>query len=141
MFFNKKKQTRKPRITALSAKAQMRKIIYDSGCKFPEEVAIMMGLGTVSDDVAEMETEASERRIQRLDPILSIIETSALVAAQVSAMSFVRSEIEDGETPPGEEVIVALTQMFKIVSIASAISCMSTLIDLGLVMEGYDYDE
>jgi len=136
-FFKKKKSNNKLKITQLSPKSQMRKIIYDSGCKHPEQVAILMGLGTVSDDVAEMELEASERRVHRLDPILPLIETSALVAAQVSAMAFIQGEVEDGEEPPGEEVVVALTQMFKIVSIASAVSCMSTLIDLGLIEEGY----
>ena len=140
MSFFKKKKDKKIKVTQLSPKSQIRKIIYDSGCKNPEQVAVLMGLGSLSDDVAEMEIAASDKRLDRISPIMPIIETSALVSAQVSAMAFIQGEIDDGEDAPSEDVVLALTHMFKIVSISSAISCMSTLVDLGLIKEGYETD-
>lgn len=137
MRFFKKKKVNKIRITQLSPHSQIRKIIYDSGCKNPEKIAEMLGLQAVSEDVAEMELDASFNRIDRLSPILPILETGALVSAQISAMAFVHSEIEDGEEAPGDDVVIALTQMFKVVSLSAVISCLSTLIDLGIVLEGY----
>jgi len=142
MFFNrkKKKSIKGIKITQLSAQAQIRKIIYDSGCKNPEQIAKLLGLQAVSEDVAEMEMDASFNRIDRISPIIPIIETGAIVSAQISAMAFVQSEIEDGEEAPAEEIVVALTQLFKMVSVSSAISCLSTLLDLGIIVEGYTND-
>jgi hypothetical protein len=141
-FFNRKKKNQdKIKITTLSPKSQIRKIIYDSGCKNPEQVAVLMGLGSLSEDVAEMEEAASDKRLDRLVPIMPVLETSAMVAAQVNATAFIQGEIEDGEEMPEEALITALTQMFRVVSYSSIVSCMSTLIDLGLLKEGYNNGE
>lgn len=141
MSIFKRNKKRKMKLTQLSPKTQMRKIIYDSGCRNPDQVAVLLGIGSISDDVAEMEIRDSERRIGRIAPIMPIIEACALVAAQVSAMAFVQGELEDGEDAPSEEVVVALTHMFKLVSFSSAIACMSNVVDLGLLVEGYENGE
>jgi hypothetical protein len=124
-------------ITTLSPSAQIRKIIYDTGCKDPEKVALLMGLTNLSNDVAEMEIDASERRINRILPIFPVVESHAMVSAQVSAMSYFNSAVDDGEEMPEEELVIALTQMFKFVSFSAAVSCLAALFDLGLIKEGY----
>ncbi|CAB4152300.1 hypothetical protein UFOVP621_2 [uncultured Caudovirales phage] len=137
MFFRKKRGP-SIEVTTLSPTAQIRKVIYDTGCKNPEQVAILMGLTNLSSDVAEMETYASELRINRLLPIFPVVESHAMVSAQVSAMSYFQSALEDGEEMPEEELVIALTQMFKFVSFSAAVSCLAALFDLGLIQEGYD---
>lgn len=136
-FFRKK---REPTIdtTNLSPTAQIRKIIYDTGCKNPEQVAVLMGLTNLSTDVAEMELNASELRVNRVLPIFPVVESHAMVSAQVSAMSYFHSAMEDGEEMPEKELINALTQMFNFVSFSSAVSCLAALFDLGLIKEGYE---
>lgn len=136
-FFNRKKRRPYVAIHAISPSSQVRKIIYDSGCKEPERIAGMMGLNPLSEEVSDMEQNDSEIRVARLAPILPVIEAHSYISAQVSAMAYaISAKDEDGdELDP--EMLDALTQLFQYVSLSSAISCISTMVDLSLISEGY----
>jgi len=135
-FFRKNKKN-EIKITALSPTAQIRKIIYDSGCKDPELVAEMLGLTGISDEVAEMEEDASSERIAKIAAILPIIEMHSQISAKISAVSYFASSAEVNEDVPGEDVLEAMIQLFKYVSFSSAVSCVAALIDLNLISGGY----
>jgi hypothetical protein len=136
-FFRKKAKESFIKVHAISPGSLTRKVIYDSGCRYPEDVAELMGLSRVSEDVAEMEEYASEARIDRLSPIFSIIESHSAIAAQVNAFSYLRSTQDENDEAPDEEVIFALIQMFKTVSHSATVSCLASLLDLNLFKEGY----
>jgi len=137
MGFFRKNKKKNINITALSPTAQIRKIIYDSGCKEPELIAEMLGLNGISTDVAEMEEDASSLRISKLEPILPIIEMHSQISAKISAVSFFSNNLEDNEEVPSEDLIESMVQLFKFVSFSSAVSCISALIDLNLISGGY----
>lgn len=136
-IFRKKSKENFIKVHAISPGALTRKVIYDSGCKYPEDVAELMGLSRVSEDVAEMEEYASEARVDRLSPIFSIIESHCSIVAQVNAFAYLRSTHLEDDEMPDEEVVFALIQMFKTVSYSATVSCLASLLDLNLFKEGY----
>ena len=131
---NKKKSVT---IKTISPGAQIRKIIYDSGVKEPEIIAEILGLMPRSNDVAEMEEKASDKRVSKLAPILPLIEMHSMISAQISAMTYFASAVENGGATPDEEVFDAMTLLFKHVSFSAAVSCMAALVDLDVIKEGY----
>jgi len=137
----RKKKTKEVTIKTISPGVQIRKIIYDSGIKQPELIAEMLGLTPLSMDVAEMEESASEERLAKLAPILPVIEMHSMISAQISAMTYFASAMEDGEGTPDEEVFDAMTTLFKHVSFSAAVSCMTALVDLNLIKEGYKNEQ
>lgn len=137
MSFFRKKKNKVTHVPTVSPASQIRKIIYDSGCKYPEVVANMLGLTGVSEEVAEMEEEASDFRLSKIGPILPIIEMHSLISAQVSAMTYFASAAFDGEEEPAKEILEAMVNLFKFVSFSAAVSCISALVELDLVSERY----
>lgn len=136
-IFRKKSKETFIKVHAISPGALTRKVIYDSGCRYPEDVAELMGLSRVSDDVAEMEEYASEARIDRLSPVLSIIESHCNIVAQVNAFSYLHSTQLEEDEVPDQDVLFALIQMFKTVSYSATVSCLASVLDLNLFKEGY----
>jgi len=132
-FFNRKKNN-KITITTISPQVLIRKIIYDSGCSDPESVAALLGLSPISDEVAEMEEQASSERVSRIAALLPIIEAHANIAAQVAAASYT-SDADDTDLP--DEVMTALVTIFKFVSFSSALTCLSALVDMNVLSERY----
>jgi len=132
-FFNRKKKN-KLTVTAIPPQVLIRKIIYDSGCSDPEAVAVALGLSPVSEEVAEMEEQASFDRVARIAALLPILEAHAHIAAQVAAASYT-TDLEGVELP--EEVLGALVTIFKFVSFASAMTCLSSLVDMNILNEKY----
>lgn len=133
----RKKKNKQVTVKTISPGAQIRKIIYDSGVKQPELIAEMLGLTPLSMDVAEMEGSASDQRLAKLAPILPVIEMHSMISAQISAMTYFASAMEDGDSTPDEEVFEAMTTLFKHVSFSAAVSCMTALVELNLIKEGY----
>ena len=137
MSIFRKKKNKNVTVKTISPGVQIRKIIYDSGCKDPELVAELLGLMPLSMEVAEMEEMASDERVGRLGPILPVIEMHSMIAAQISAMSYFATAMSDGEILPDEETVESLTKLFKYVAYSSAVSCITAMVDLNLIKEGY----
>lgn len=108
----------------------VRSVIYDAGFENPEAVVASLGLQTVSDEVAEMEEEASERRLDAIEPlapllgIISAMLAKATVAYSTSALS---------EEQVSEEMQEQLTSQFQRLALGSAICALSTMVEIGLV--------
>jgi hypothetical protein len=135
-FFNRKKK-KIITVQTVSASSLMRKLIYDGGCRYPEDIAELVGLNRVSDDVAEMEIEASDLRLDRLIPIMPIIESHAVMSAQISAMSYIHTTMSLDEELPDQEVFESLVNLFRAVSLSASISCLSSMLDLDVISERY----
>lgn len=135
-FFNRKKNN-KITITTISPQVLIRKIIYDSGCTDPEAVALVLGLSPISDEVAEMEEQASTERVSRIAALLPIIEAHASIAAQVAAASYATEslDLEDADLP--DETLAALVTLFKFVSFSASMTCLAALVDMNILSERY----
>lgn len=138
IFKRNKKKRRGLKVLTLSPSVLIRKVIYDSGCKNPEAIAEHLGLNRVSDDVMEMEVQASDERLARIMNIIPIIEAHATISAQVSAAAYAVGTQDEDDEDVDPVMLEALVLLFKAVSVSSAISCTAALMDLNLITGEYE---
>lgn len=139
MFKRKKKRIR---VHAVPMPVLIRQAIYDSIFEEnAEEIATILGLAPVSDEVSEMEAQASSRRIEGLAPLMPIIDAHSDIAARIASAAYVIQAKDEGrEDFLSETSIDDLSNLFKLVSISSAVSCISTLIHLDLIETKVEVD-
>lgn len=134
-IFRKRKRKIKTKIIELRMPVLVRQVIYDSIFDDTEAIANSMGLPPISQEVAEMEQSASEERIAKFSPLLPFIESHSDIAARVAAAAYQLEMLEDhpDESPLIEEDLEHIVNLFKLVSLSSAVSCVSTLMNLDLL--------
>jgi hypothetical protein len=136
MFWNKKPKAKRVEIKHLPLPVLIRQVIYDTMLMPAEEIANIMGLPPISDDVAEMEERESQKRLERFAKLIPFIDSHADIAARIAASAYM---IEDDEEDYGEleklgiEDLEQLTRLFRLVALSSSVSCVSTLFNLGLI--------
>jgi len=136
MIFRRKKKLRieDVEVQQIPLPVLIRQVIYDSMLMPAEEIAYAMGLPPISDDVAEMEERASQERLERFSTLIPFIDSHADIAAKIAAAAY---QIEDDEADGEEKFEVGdldnLTKLFRLVALSSTLSCVSTLINLGLI--------
>jgi len=119
---------RKPvKVVEISIGGFIRQVIYDTLLTNTEQIAERLGLPPISSEVGEMEESASKRRLGELELILPIIVSHADITAQIALASY---ELNGGVA--GDD----LEDIFRVISFSSALSCISTLKDLGLIEIG-----
>jgi hypothetical protein len=130
MFSKWKRKRKLKHITQVSLPVLIRQVIYDSMLTPPEGIAMAMGLPPISDEVSEMEERASEDRLSKFSALIPFIDSHADIAARIATSAYV---LEDSEEEIDQEELDSMTRLFRLVSLASSVSCVSTLISLGLV--------
>lgn len=127
---DKDKDKDKVEYLALPLSTLLRNIIYDSMLNDPELIAKKLGLPPVSEDVSEMEHEASTTRLEKISVLLPLVEAHAELSAQISFAGYSRvADMESLDSDTNETFL----EFFKIISLASSISCLSMLADLNLI--------
>ena len=131
-MFSKWKRKRKLKtVTQVSLPILIRQVIYDSMLTPTEGIAMAMGLPPISDEVSEMEERASEDRLLKFSALLPFIDSHADISAKIATAAYV---LEDDYMDEVEaEDLEGMTRLFRLVSLASSVSCVSTLISLGLI--------
>jgi len=140
MFWHRKRKARvvfeDNRPTHIPLPVLIRQVIYDSMLMPAEEIAESMGLPPVSDEVAEMEERASQDRLERFSHLIPFIDSHADIASKIAASAYMLDSDDFGdEERIGIEDIENLTKLFRLVSLSSTISCVSTLFNLKLIEE------
>lgn len=119
------------KVLSISLPVLIRQVIYDTMLMPTEDIAKAMGLPPISDEVADMEEQASEERLQRFSKLLPFIDSHADIASKIAVAAYM---LEDDE---GEEKLVedaeTLQRLFRLVSLSSTLSCVSTLFNLELI--------
>ena len=137
VFWNKKlKVKKKIEIKSLPLPVLIRQVIYDTMLMPAEEIAYAMGLPPISDDVAEMEERESQKRLEKFSSLIHFIDSHATIAAKIADSAYMIEDEEDensGLENLGIEDVEHLTKLFRLVSLSSSISCISTLFNLGLI--------
>jgi hypothetical protein len=141
-IFKRKKQKIKTKVIEVRMPMLVRQVIYDSVFESAEKIADVMGLPPISEEVADMENRASEERLMTFQPLIPFIEQHAEISAQVAATAY---KLEMLETSPEDSQLVEedmehIVGLFKIVALSSAVSCISTLISLGLLDSEVSYE-
>jgi hypothetical protein len=119
------------KVLSVSLPILMRQVIYDTMLMPAEDIANAMGLPPISDEVADMEEQASEKRLQRFSRLLPLIDSHADIASKIAVAAYLLEDnqieenfMEDAET---------LQRLFRLVALSSSLSCVSTLFNLELI--------
>ncbi len=106
----------------------LRSVVYDAGFSDPEKVIDTMGLQRVSDEVAEMEQSASERRLDAIEPLGPFLAVTSMFLAKAT----VAYSTNDMEEMP-DEVKDALNEQFQRLALGASVVAVASLLDLGLI--------
>lgn len=135
MFFNKKKKLRQEqlkKVENITLPVLIRQILYDTMLMPAEDIAREMGLPPISDEVADMEESASQDRLEHFSRLIPFIDSHADIAARIATAAYALDD-EDEEQLLNTDDMEALTRLFRLISLSSSISCISTLFNLGLI--------
>jgi hypothetical protein len=131
MKFLRRKKPKEVRVSQVPLSVLMREIVYDSMLTPTEGIANIMGLPSISEEVALMEEQASQDRLSNIAALLPFIDAHADIAAKIATSAYLLDDDTDEEV--SQENLEQLTILFRMVSLASAVSCVSTLVNIGLV--------
>ena len=135
MFFNKKKKLRQEqlkKVENITLPVLIRQILYDTMLMPAEDIAREMGLPPISDEVADMEELASQGRLEHFSRLIPFIDSHADIAARIATAAY---SLDDADEEPllNTDDMESLTRLFRLISLSSSISCISTLFNLGLI--------
>lgn len=136
MFWNKKPKAKRIKMEHPTLPVLIRQVIYDTMLMPAEEIAYAMGLPPISDDVAEMEERESQKRLERFSTLLPFIDSHADITAKIAASAYMIEDEEEDYDELGKlgiEDVEKLTSLFRLVALSSSVSCVSTLLNLGLI--------
>jgi len=136
-LFRRKKK--KVSVTQVPLTVLMREIIYDAMLTPTEGIADLMGLPPISSEVAEMEEQASQDRLSNIAALLPFIDAHADIAAKIATSAYMLDE-ENAEDITQEQ-LDQLNHLFRMVALSSAVSCVSTLANIGLIESKVELNE
>lgn len=126
-WFKKKRNTYKHPI---DIDAHIRELLFD--CQFPEanQIAILLGSPSISDEIIEKEEEESDRRVEPLNHLFPILDSYAtLVAEGVVALQKLDPDVND--LP--ERFWNITTRLLKMVSFSVLVGTLSQLNEMNLI--------
>lgn len=128
-------KNKKHEIIQVPYQSLVRQAIYDSIFEEnAEKIAEMLGLSPVSEDVSELEERDSQERLGRFSALMPFIDAHSDIAAKIAASAYVIQAEQEGKSEfINGTNIDDLSDLFKLVSMSSAVSCISTLMNLGLL--------
>lgn len=136
-MFRRKKKSRVP-VETIPLPVLIRQVIYDSMLMPTEDIANSLGLPPISDEVADMEEQASEERLERFSSLIPFIDSHADIVSKIATSAYMLEE-SDEEAKIKMDEVEDLTKLFRLVALSSSLSCVSTLFNLGLI-EMVDYE-
>lgn len=130
-FKRKKKTETDVRVIELTLAGIARQIVHDGVLGDPLDIARRIDLPPLSEDVLEMEEEASHLRLQTIDRYMPLLELHAQVMGEICLASY---QISNPEREMGEEQAEEMETLFRLVSFSSALTSLTLLTDLGLMI-------
>jgi hypothetical protein len=137
-FLRRKKKKEEP-VVQVPLTVLMREIIYDSMMTPTEGIATLMGLPPISPEVADMEEQASEVRLSDISELIPFIDAHSDIAAKIATSAYMLDE--ENKEDLSEDNLEQLTALFRMVSLAASLSCVSTLSNIGLIESKAVYRE
>jgi hypothetical protein len=105
-----------------------RNTVYDSMIGNPSEIAVLVGLSPLSDDVDEMERKASAERLIRLSGLTPVLAFQASLIAQAAVKFQARATEQDDD-----EALDLIEQAYSAVAFSAAVATLSNLLDLDII--------
>lgn len=128
-IFKKKKKNRVPPIAEINNR--VRGFIMDSQIQNSHEIAYILGLPALSDEIAEKEEQVSDDRVERIEYLIPILYAHAHTLAEAS-IEYQKSNIENMEGLPKEMWIFG-RKLLEQVALSALLGSTSQLIDMGLL--------
>jgi len=110
--------------------ARIRGFILDSQIDNPHELALALGCSKISEDVAEMEEDASDERIDKISYLAPLL----IFFAKTIAEGLIESQRKDtpvDEIPP--EIWANTKRLIEHTAISAMTGSVTQLVDLGLL--------
>lgn len=137
-FFRKRRKKIHIDFERISVLSLVRQAIYDSMLMPPEKIATELGLPPISQEVSEAEEKASDERIGKIHALLPLINSHSEIAAKITATAYLLEGENMSEV--GLDEVEQMTDLFKLVALSASTSCISTLVDLGLLECKVDHE-
>lgn len=128
-IFKPKKKAHVPPMAEINNR--IRGFIMDSQIQNSHEIAYILGLPAISDEIAEKEEQVSDDRVERIEYLIPILYAHAHTLAEAS-IEYQKSNIEDMDGLPKEMWIFG-RKLLEQVSLSALIGSTSQLIDMGLL--------
>lgn len=138
MFWKKKQsnpyQTEKI-VTEVSLPTLARWYAYDAGLEDPNDIADALGMLPTSDEGIKLEEQESDRRVDRVVPLMPLLECIADINAQaVASLQFAYFTKEQGMSSADlEHERVHIEDMYRHVGFSALLAAFSAGIELGIV--------
>lgn len=107
----------------------LRSVVYDAGFANPEDVIVGLGMQRISPDVAEMEQDASDARIDAVEPLAPFLQLAAALLAKAT-VAYSTSTLDEELT---DEMVASLADQFQRIALGSSVSAIASLLDSGLI--------
>ena len=136
MFKRKKKKIKMVKVRQIPLPILIRQAIYDSMLEPAEGIAESLGLSPISDEVADMEEQESQKRLERIASLIPFIDSHSDMVARIVSAAYALGDDEEGlltDLLDKEGALDHLTDLFRTVCISSSVSCVSTLLNLELI--------
>jgi hypothetical protein len=132
-FFKKKKPVYQIDLDELRVEmmAKVRGLILDSQLKEGFELSVLAGTTPLSDEVAKMEQEKSDQRVEKIKHLMPLLHMFAITICG-SAVNLQKQHIENAEEVPSEMWQVMMENVIQI-SLAVSIASLSQLVDIGVL--------
>lgn len=122
-------------VTEVSLPTLARWYAYDAGLDHPDEVADALGMLPTSEDGVRMEEQDSDRRTERVMPLIPLIETIADINAQAIATLQMDSYKNDQGMDPDDlaHERIHIEDMYRQIGFSALLAGISAGIELGIL--------
>jgi hypothetical protein len=122
-------------VTEVSLPTLARWYAYDAGLDHPDEVADALGMLPTSEDGVRMEEQDSDRRTERVMPLIPLIETIADINAQAIATLQMDNYTNDQGMDPDDlaHERIHIEDMYRQIGFSALLAGISAGIELGIL--------
>lgn len=122
-------------VTEVSLPTLARWYAYDAGLEEPNDIANALGMLQTSEEGQKFEEEESDRRVDRVVPLLPLLECVADINAQaISALQFNHFTKNQGmDANDLEHEKVHIEDMYRHVGFSALLAALSAGIELGII--------
>lgn len=131
MGFFRRKREESVYVHQVPLTAFIRQMVYDSLLDPPEQIAAHLGLPPISEELSEKEQDASEERLSQIEALIPLLDAHSDVASRMCGAAY---NIRHGDGEMTKEELDSFINLFKVVSFASTLSAVSTLVEIGAVV-------
>jgi hypothetical protein len=126
-LFKKKKLN----LSMLDVASRLRGFILDTQIQKPHEMAELLGLSPISDEVADREEEESDIRVERIAHLIPLVYTYAHSLAEGSIE--VQKNSADNLDGLPEEIWMVSRRMMEQVAMSAMLGSIAQLVDMNLL--------